>query len=415
MKIYNKEYDERSHCYLVLATMELNEYKDLIEDAFKNKGNVSGQRDVISQSSVASKIRTRMSNDFINGAVFPQVVIGLLVNNDDFNKFQEYEPSGKDDEIIALIKSIDKNSISIIDGMQRTNIYFENSKGHENRHIRVEFYVTTSVTKLLYRMLVLNTGQVPWNTRRQLEVIYSHLENSVKLSLKNKEPELLKTISINSIDDKKRRRQSGVYNKSTLIEMYLTFNTRNTKVNLSNEIAEEFQRFDMMESVEKEENFELFIDTFILLCKLDLTLGQYQIADSTNNIEENESDYIDLKTSPIRHGKDFFTNVPVIMGFMAACSEYILGAVTVNRDLELKKKKLNRVQEQFIFIIQKIATSGNLDFMEFETLNSSLSSISKRGNIGENQRKFFKDAFMSIIKYDDLEELPTLGSCWREQ
>lgn len=418
MDIYNKEYDKRSECYLILSTMTLQEYKAFVEDAFENKGNLDGQRDVINQSSVASKIRARMANDFNKGAVFPQVVIGLLVDDNTFHGFDKLDCKGEDASILNIIntiKNVSKDCISIIDGMQRTNVYFENSMGNEDRPIRVEFYITTSVTKLLYRMLVLNTGQVPWNTRRQLEVIYSHLANSVKKSLSEKEPELSTKITINSIDDKKRRRQSGIFNKSTLIEMYLTFNTRNTKVNLSNEIAEEFQRFDMMESVEKEENFSLFIDIFILLCKLDITLGEYPLSNAEETKDEPSTDFVDIKLFPIKQGSNFFTNSPIVMGFMAACSEYILGAVTVNRTLEVKYSKLNSVQNQFCFIINKIKSDCNVDYMDFDTLNIALSSISKKGNIGENQRKFFKDAFMSIIKYDNLNELPTLASCWREQ
>ena len=414
MKIYNKEYDKRSECYLVLATMELNEYMELVKDAFDKKGNLDGQRDVISHSSVANKIRNRMANDFKNGSVFPQVVIGLLVNSSNFHLFDKFDPYGKDEdilEVIKLIKNMDKDSISIIDGIQRTNIYFENAIGNENRPIRVEFYITTSVTKLLYRMLVLNTGQVPWNTRRQLEVIFSNLSTSILNAVKEKDFEIVDKIDIKSIDDKQKRKKSGTFNKSTLIEMYLTFNTRNIKVNLSNEIAEEFQRFDMLQSVEKQENFSIFIEIFILLCKWDIALDNYGTSNAT---EEYSTDYIDPK-SQIKEGRDFFTNTPVVMGFIAACSEYILGAVTVERTPESKNHKLNTVKKQFNFIINKIQTANSIGFMDFDILNLAISSLSKKGNIGEIQRKYFKDAFTSIIKYDDLEELPTLGACWREQ
>ena len=414
MKIYNKEYDKRSECYLILATMKLSEYKELVQDAFEKKGNLDGQRDVISHSSVANKIRNRMANDFRNGSVFPQVVIGLLVNDENFHLFDKFNPYGNDEdilEIIKLIKNMEKDSISIIDGIQRTNIYFENYVGNEERPIRVEFYITTSVIKLLYRMLVLNTGQVPWNTRRQLEVIFSNLSTSILNAIREKDLKIADEITINSIDSKQKRSKSGTFNKSTLIEMYLTFNTRNIKVNLSNEIAEEFQRFDMLQSVEKQENFVIFIDVFILLFKWDLILGTYG---SSNTTEEYVADYIDSKAI-IKQGIDFFTNTPVIMGFIAACSEYILGAVTVERTPESKMKKLTIVKKQFNFIIDKIQSDNSISFMDFDTLNLAISSLSKKGNIGEIQRKYFKDAFTSIIKYDDLEEFPTLGACWREQ
>lgn len=406
MDIYNVEYDERSECYLVLATMTLKEYKEFVEDAFNNNGNIAGQRDVIGRSAVASKIRTRMSDDFKKGAVFPQVVIGLFVENSTFNIFKKFNRKGKNQEIIDFILSIDKSCVSIIDGIQRTNIYFENYEGREKRRIRVEFYVTTEMIKLLYRMLVLNTGQVPWNTRRQLEVIFSHLSKSVIDSVKEKEPELAEKITINSIDDKKRRRQSGILNKSTLIEMYLSFNTRNVKVDLSNEIAEEFQRFDMLESVEKKENFDWFIKTFILFAQFDIALGDYKI-------EANPSDESEKQDQSIKSGKDFFTNIPIVIGFIVACAEYTLGAVTANRTDKTKEIKFDKIKSYVNYIIQKLSTDDG-SFMDFDTLNLAISSVSKRGNIGENQRKFFKDLFINIFQYEDLEELTSLSSFWRE-
>lgn len=260
--------------------------------------------------------------------------------------------------------------------------------------------------KLLYRMLVLNTGQVPWNTRRQLEVIFSHLSKSVMDSVKEKEPELAEKITINSIDDKKRRRQSGILNKSTLIEMYLSFNTRNVKVDLSNEIAEEFQRFDMLESVEKKENFDWFIKIFILFAQFDIALGDYKI-------EANSSTESEKEDQTIKSGKDFFTNIPVIIGFIVACAEYTLGAVSANRTEDTKKAKFNKIKTYINYIIQKLPTDDG-SFMDFDTLNLAISSISKRGNIGENQRKFFKNLFIDIFQYEDLEELTSLSSFWRE-
>lgn len=406
MDIYNVEYDERSECYLVLATMTLREYKEFVEDAFNNRGNIVGQRDVIGRSAVASKIRTRMSNDFKNGAVFPQVVIGLLVEESIFNIFKKFDRKGENQEIIDFILSIDKSCVSIIDGIQRTNIYFENYEGREDCRIRVEFYVTTEMIKLLYRMLVLNTGQVPWNARRQLEVIFSHLSKSVMDSVKEKEPELAEKIKINSIDDKKRRRQSGILNKSTLIEMYLSFNTRNVKVDLSNEIAEEFQRFDMLESVEKKQNFDWFIKIFILFAQFDIALGDYKI-------EANSSTESEKEDQTIKSGKDFFTNIPVIIGFIVACAEYTLGAVSANRTEDTKEAKFNKIKTYINYIIQKLPTDDG-SFMDFDTLNLAISSISKRGNIGENQRKFFKNLFIDIFQYEDLEELTSLSSFWRE-
>ncbi len=87
MEIINILFDKRTECISVLATMKLEEYKYLAENAFNNSGNLEGQRGVIKRSSIATKIRKRMQADFEQGAVFPPVVMGVFLDYDqnDYN------------------------------------------------------------------------------------------------------------------------------------------------------------------------------------------------------------------------------------------------------------------------------------------------------------------------------------------
>ena len=48
--------------------------------------------------------------------------------------------------------------------------------------------------------------------------------------------------------------------------MYLGFNTRNVKVQVSDELSEEYQRFDMMESIEMSDSLKYFVTSFGLAC-----------------------------------------------------------------------------------------------------------------------------------------------------
>ncbi len=77
---------------------------------------------------------------------------------------------------------MDPKTKSIIDGMQRTTALQEakDSFGENQLNIRVEFWIADKLNSLIYRMLVLNTGQVPWEMARQLETIYSQLLKSIK-------------------------------------------------------------------------------------------------------------------------------------------------------------------------------------------------------------------------------------------
>ena len=353
-------------------------------------GNLAGQREVIKRSSVASKIRKRMNDDFVAGAIFPHVVIGFLVNNVELNHLKE-----NTDTFINC--EFNRESISIIDGMQRSNIYFSNYNENEEREIRAEFWISNKSVKLLYRMLVLNTGQVPWNTRRQVEVIFSNLSKTIIESVFEKYPEITEKVEIISVDDQKYRTQAGKFHKSTMIEMYLGFNTRKVKVEVSDELADEFQRFDMMEAIEQDISFNLFVDAFAYLCKLDIALSECSSS---------------IKNGQFQEGKDIFRSVPACLGFIVACAEYIMGKIPVERDDTVKIEKNIKLKLQIDKIIEKSKDKSNPDFLALEELNNVTAALPK-ARIGEEMRNRFKTIFWELLRYDEMEEIPSLEAFWR--
>ena len=129
MKILDLVDDVRSGCKSVLTTMTLEEYKKLSFFAFNNNGNIDGQRSVIKRSSTAAKIRKRMADDFRKGAIFPQVVLGVLFSTENMQNLDE-------SKFYMLLESVNEGQISIIDGMQRSNIYFENYEDNKQQKIR---------------------------------------------------------------------------------------------------------------------------------------------------------------------------------------------------------------------------------------------------------------------------------------
>lgn len=393
VKIIDVDKDIKRGCISIITRMRLAEYKELAYESYEKNGNFEGQRGVIKKSSAAARIRKRMKEDFSKGAIFPQVVIGIEC---DIEPFLQME-IGKDYDVNKFLKS----DISIIDGMQRSNVYFESYKGNENREIRVEFWIAKSSIQLLYRMLVLNTGQTPWNTRRQIEVIYSNLAKSIEKELFENYPELKTKIEILGIDDNRIRRSAGKYHKVAVIETYLGFNTRSVKINMTDELSEEYQRFDMMESIEQNENFQYFVRCFGLMCKMDLAFAKYE-SDMTEQVQ-------------FVSGKDLFGSIPVCIGFIVACAEYVLGKVSVERSLEQKNKKLEQLKCQVEKIIKKIADEelSNENFVALDVLNGICENLPK-ARIGDEMRRLFKNIFMSMLKYEEFEEIVSLEDFWKE-
>ena len=394
MRIIAIDEDNRSNCISVLTDMLLEEYKRLAFDSFSANGNFAGQRGVITKSAAAARIRKRMQDDFCRGTIFPQVVLGIQSSKDFINDLKV----GDDYDSLVIFKDC---TISIIDGMQRSNIYFKNYKGNENRKIRVEFWIANNSEKLLYRMLVLNTGQTPWNTRRQIEVIYGNLSKSIEQGLYETYPELREKIELYAIDDGKRRTQAGKYHKSSVIELYLGFNIRNVKINVSDELAEEYQRFDVMESIEADDTFDVFICIFGMMCKLDLAFAQY-----TKKSEES---------GQFTEGKDIFGSSTSCVGFVVASAEFIYGKISVKRTKDKVIDKLKEYKKQMRVIIDQVNRNviEKDEYLSLEVLNAKCAGLPKT-RIGDEMRIMFKDAFMSMLKYEDMDEISSLGDFWRE-
>lgn len=394
MRVIAIDEDKRSACISILTDMTLAEYTVLAREAFDANGNFEGQRGVITKSAAAVRIRKRMQEDFCKGAIFPQVVLGIQSNE----KFYKTLEEGKEYDSKQLFEG---RIISIIDGMQRSNIYFKNFSGNEGRKIRVEFWIADNGEKLLYRMLVLNTGQTPWNTRRQIEVIYGNMSKNIEGELYNQYPELTGKVDIYGIDDGKRRTQAGKYHKSAIIELYLGFNIRNVKINVSDELAEEYQRFDMMESIDRKESFQNFICILGMMCKLDLVFAKFKkICELPGQFTE---------------GKDIFGSVPACIGFVVASAEYIMGKISVERKEEDIRRKKENYQKQMRLILKKLEEGihENENFLSLDILNSVCAGLPK-SRIGDEMRRLFKDAFMSLLKYEDMDEICSLEDFWRE-
>lgn len=115
-----------------------------------------------------------MIDDIVQGAVLPPLVLGIVVETSVFDAITAQSLEQMEQSILGEWK----HNVSIIDGMQRTTALLDAVKDNSDvaaRELRIECWISSKTDSLIYRMLVLNTGQVPWNLRRQLEVVYAPL------------------------------------------------------------------------------------------------------------------------------------------------------------------------------------------------------------------------------------------------
>lgn len=372
--------DDVSKCHSFVFNMQLGQYLELIEHAFEANGNIQGQRAPLASQS-AKKIRERMKIDFSNGSLLPAVVIGLADSSFNPEKIETVE------ELLQYLEP-KKAELALIDGMQRTTAMIESGLSEKGRLIRVELWLTENISKLIYRMLVLNTGQVPWTMKRQLEVVLSPIKTQINQNI----PE----ISLLTSNDNSRRSQAGFFQADKIIEAFLVFGSRSEKANTRDAIAEEYTKIDFIESTSKQELMDFFVNYLRRVVAFDSVISSIQTSSD----------------GKFKKGLDLLTSAPFLMGMTAAFGIMILGRPKRNLSEEYQLENLNRILNQFDSFIERLNAMPPQElssFINLDSLNSYLPSNSS-SKIGDVERSYFKDAFKVLIE-DDFE-VDNMEICW---
>lgn len=388
--------DNRSNCYSVMITYSVQEYLQLIDSAYKNKGGLSGQRDVL-KTSTAKRIRGIMINDLKKKALLPPLVIGIVLNH---QQFEELSDLKNEEQFKKVIADVPQDNIAIIDGMQRTtairevlNAFTDDSQRKEYQkqtQVRVEFWIANTINSLIYRMLVLNTGQVPWNLRRQIEVVLNPVITEIKTSDIS--------LEIIAIGDGSKRKRGGQYQADKLIELFLAFGLRKVKIDLKERLADEFSRLDFIEATASQKFTDEFKTVLGYLVKLDKEFDRYCP-------KENEGRF--------KVGKNIFDSQPAQIGFVVACAIEIMGRPGVDRHQQEQENRLAKLAEGADLLLTKLKQlDGNKlgEFLALATLNETITNKDEK-RFGDFERSFFLAAFETLIQ--EKFQLDTLIPCWR--
>ncbi|MFM6307395.1 MAG: hypothetical protein ACKPGB_03830, partial [Dolichospermum sp.] len=269
-KNIDKIKDTRVNCYSVMTQFQVGEYLKRVKNAFENRGGLEGQRDTL-KTNTAIRIRKRMIKDIEAGAVLPPIVIGVIIPQDNFAIIEQLEDNNA---FLEFINKIPEDSISIIDGMQRTkalSVALEDNANICDHKIRVEFWIASQINSLIYRMLVLNTGQVPWDIRRQIETVFQ----GIIKELKEKFP-VIEIIPITDKNHKNKRSSPGQFKSDDIIELFLVFGARKVKIDIPERLAEEFIRLDFISSTSNPNLTNIFYEVMFYLYKFDQAISRYQ-------------------------------------------------------------------------------------------------------------------------------------------
>lgn len=390
MEVLNILHDTKSSCSSIITNISLGDYLNLIETAYANDGALEGQRKAQTSKS-AVRIRHQMMSDFLDGGVLPPVVVGLIEP-----ELSEETKNVRKDQLLKHLFDR-KEQLCIIDGMQRTTAMREAVRDSVNteiseRQIRIEVWMSKSVTKLIYRMLVLNTGQLPWSLRRQLEVVMLPIKNELSTGISE--------LKIMEANDASRRTRPGEFQADKLLELFLIFGSRSEKVDTRDLISEEFLKLDFIESASKGELLSDYIEILKLVISFDYALAGLKPSEDSQRFDK---------------GIDLFTSQPVLAGLICALAMKIYGRPGADYEIERQRRNFDKIVSGFNKFLEKISSFDESElakFMRFETLNSILGTKSSASTkIGDMERAYFRDAFLALISEDF--DVDSMEICWR--
>ncbi|MEQ9235257.1 hypothetical protein [Coleofasciculus sp. E2-BRE-01] len=383
--------DERVNCYSVMTQLTINEYLDIIERIYESGGGIEGQRDPL-KTSTAIRIRKRMIEDLQAGTVLPPIVLGVVVSEDIFYRLDNIE----DKDFWKIIDNTSRKSISIIDGMQRTTALKEALKNSNeeqslaDKKIRIEYWIASNTNSLIYRMLVLNTGQVPWNLRRQLEIIFRSMIQEIQ--------EKVPSIEILQINESKRRARPGQFQADQVIELFLVFGARKEKIDTKERLADEFTKQDFIEATADKKFTSMFYEILYYLGEFDKIFDKYRGSSEVKN--------------RFQDGKDLFSSQPARVGFVTAIAIEVLGRPGRHYPPDKQKNKWNSIKKNADKLLATLENKNNHDigeFLDLSTLNEVI--VQKSGKVGDFEREFFLKSFRLLI--DENFEIETMTPCWR--
>lgn len=390
-------FDARVKCWSFLMETTVRRYLQLADTAYEQRGGIRHQRDTLRTTS-ARRIRARMVEDIIKGAVLPPVVIGAVATDEFTNSVSSASP----EMLLQKLSDEHQERLAIIDGMQRTTALIdavEKDNAVNDAPVRLEVWLADSTDSLIYRMLILNTGQVPWNLKQQLQVVYEPLVKSIQEKV-NFTRFLGKT---------ERRWNGGELNAESLIEAYIAFGLRRTEVDTQETLADEFSRLDMADALTTRKYDQFFYPVIQMLVDLDLSFSRF-------NLVQDPEDKDVTKTSQSREynrGRNIFDSQPARVGYVVANAVAILGRVGMDKGSVAGLARLDTLKEACDALISRLgAMNGNelADFLALDVLEEKVGGRPTSA-VGRWERNFFERAFKVLV--DENYALPSLEACWR--
>ncbi|RZJ49707.1 MAG: hypothetical protein EOO19_04835 [Chryseobacterium sp.] len=166
--------DHRTETFVMYVQMDIKTYLSFVGDKFDEFS--------IQRKKESHKGYARLKNDIKDGALLPPITLALkpeLVKK--YIPFLRAEPQNVD-QLNGIFQV--SESVYILDGLQRTHIMKDLSEeGYDfkqNQKLLLEFWFEEDMGNLIYRLIVLNSGQKPMSMRHQVELLFLTMQDKLK-------------------------------------------------------------------------------------------------------------------------------------------------------------------------------------------------------------------------------------------
>ncbi|NGM60474.1 hypothetical protein G5B30_00960 [Sphingobacterium sp. SGG-5] len=267
LKVLSDTKDLRTGTNVIYAQTDINSYLKLVGEDFDRFG--------IQRKKEKHKGYIRLKSDLEKGALIPTIT--LAINPDNVNRYTPLIEEKKYEDVERLLKA-DVDNIYILDGLQRTYIINGIIKEEKNleQNLLLEIWLEPNIDHLIYRLIVLNSGQKPMSMRHQLELLFM----TMKSNLIKKIPSL-KLIQENEED---RRSNANEFAFDRIVLAYKAFLMKSTEIDKNNVVSEKFMEDEILDSEEEflSTNYDIFAKYLSKYCELDCLVFDKIYRDSIN-------------------------------------------------------------------------------------------------------------------------------------
>lgn len=363
------DYDGRINAWCITAQCTYEWFLNAVRGTDEN---LEIQRTVIRGKKAYATLR----EDLKRGCVLPPIV--LAEAGREISAVLNGVPKDLS-QLSDELRSVDSESVYIIDGLQRTNAIRQTVtelEGQERTNflagkLRVEFWLGATFGAIAYRMLLLNAGQRPMSMKHQIEVLSSRLRQALAD---------IGGIEVFTVGDVRRRTRPGQFQLAKLSQAFQAWLQGQPNVDVRNVVMEELLSEGAIETLGgsvggaqggDQSGFKRLVQWIV---SVDNLLGVEHI--------------------------QFFGNETVLQGFCAAVG-----------GSERHAKISDRVWPSLDALLEEARASGASQALAVEDFNSLRTGFDvSKVNVGSATRELVFGAFQELFFSGGLR---SMRECWQ--